>query len=421
MTPAARFAALCFCALAPSGVSARQSAQPAGEVIAAVRVHGNHTTPDEDVIRLAAITVGQPVTAATVEDIGRRLRESGRFKAVEIRKRYTSLSDPSAVLIVILIEERAGISIDDPTPGTLRRLKAGTMWMPVLRYDDGYGFSYGARFAFPDLVGRHTRVTVPLVWGGERRATVAVERTFERGPFSRIVFEGGATRRENPAFDTGDRRAGVEARAERAFTPWLRASGGAGVQDVAFGSADDRVRRVGADVVLDTRTDPAMPRNAVFVRAGVERLWFDASEPVTRPALDLRGYLGLPGKSVLAARAQFSGASGTLPPWERALLGGADTVRGFDLGFRSDDRLAAGTIELRYPLSSPLHVAQLGVAAFADAGAVYAAHSSMADARFDRGIGGGVFIAAPLLSLRLDVAHGLSAGTRAHVTFGLRF
>jgi hemolysin activation/secretion protein len=159
----------------------------------------------------------------------------------------------------------------------------------------------------------------------------------------------------------------------------------------------------------------------VFVRAGVERLWFDESDAATRPRLDARLYAGLPGKSVFAVRAQFTGASRPLPPWEQALLGGADTVRGFDVGHRSGDCLAAGSLELRYPLTSPLHVAQLGIAVFADAGAVYAARTSIADARFDRGIGGGVFIAAPLLSWRLDVAHGLSAGTRAHVTFGLRF
>jgi outer membrane protein assembly factor BamA len=250
---------------------------------------------------------------------------------------------------------------------------------------------------------------------------VSVERTFEHGPFTRILFEGGTTRRENPAFDTGDRRAALDARAERAFTPWLRVSGGAGMQDVAFGAADDRIRRIGGEIVLDTRTDPTLPRNAVFVRAGVERLWFEQSGAVTRSAVDLRAYAGLPGKSVLAARAQFIGASGSLPPWDQALLGGAETLRGFELGYRSGDRLAAATLELRYPLSSPLHVAQLGLAAFADTGAVYTAHTSIADARFDRGIGGGLFVAAPVLSCRLDVAHGLSAGTRVHVTFGLRF
>ncbi len=421
MSRAACLAALCACAFVPAAAHARQASLPAHEMIAAIRVHGNHTTPDAEVIRLAGVAVGQPMTSATADQAAKRLRESGRFRSVEIRKRLVSLSDPSAVLLVILIEERAGITFDDPNPGAIRRLKAGTMWLPVLRYEDGYGFSYGARFAFPDLVGRHTRVSVPLTWGGERRATISVERTFERGPFTRVVFEGGATRREDPAFDVGDRRAVVDARAERALTSWLRVSGGAGVQNVSFGGTEDRIRRVGGEVVLDTRVDPALPRNAVFVRAALERLWFDEDTSVTRPVLDLRAYAGLPGKSVLAARAQFTGASGPLPPWEQALLGGADTLRGFDLGFRSGDRLAAASLELRYPLSSPLHVAQLGVAAFADTGTVYAANTRLADARFDRGIGGGVFVAAPVLSCRLDVAHGLSAGTRVHVTFGLRF
>jgi cell division septal protein FtsQ len=40
-------------------------AQP-GERIAEVRVHGNHTTPDVDIIAMSGLTVGQPFGDTTL-------------------------------------------------------------------------------------------------------------------------------------------------------------------------------------------------------------------------------------------------------------------------------------------------------------------------------------------------------------------
>jgi len=59
------------------------------------------------------------------------------------------------------------------------------MWLPILRFSrDGYGFTYGARTAVIDRIGPRSRLSVPLTWGGERRAALEAERAFDRGPFS---------------------------------------------------------------------------------------------------------------------------------------------------------------------------------------------------------------------------------------------
>ena len=201
-------------ALLATGARPQEAAAP--ETIVEIRVHGNHTTADADVVRLSGLVTGEPFSAARVSDAEARLRKSGRFRKVTILKRYQSIEDPGAVVLVVLVEEQTGVSADTPTPGVLRRFKASTMWLPVLSFEDGYGFTYGVRFGFVDLLGRRTRVSVPLTWGGERQATVDVERRFTRGPFTRIVADAGVTRRENPALEIGDRRAGVGVRAERA-------------------------------------------------------------------------------------------------------------------------------------------------------------------------------------------------------------
>ena len=171
----------------------------------------------------------------TLDHIRKVLEDSGRFRSVDVRKRYASLSDTSAVLLVIVVEERAGIAIDVPDPGPMRTLRANTMWMPILRSEDGYGLTYGARVSLVDVLGRRTRLSAPFSWGGERRATVEIERRFERGPLTRVIATGGITRREHPTLDIGDRRTGVGIRAERALTSWLQVAGGGGVSDIRFG------------------------------------------------------------------------------------------------------------------------------------------------------------------------------------------
>ena len=399
-----------------------QSPQPAAPAhVAAIEVRGNHTTPDEVVIGIAGVHPGDAFTDAVLATVKARLEKSDRFREVDVLKRFQSLTDFSAVLLVIRLTEREGVSIDVPQPGPLRVLRANTMWLPMLRYEDGYGFTYGARVSFVDVFGPHSRLSAPLTWGGERRATAEFERTFDRGPITRILATGGVWRREHPSLDIGDRREGVTLLVDHAATPWFRIGGTASRASVHFGEISDTLSTAGLEATVDTRRDPAFPRNAVFASVRWERLWFDQAADTSRVDADVRGFVGLLGSSVLALRVQQSRAADPLPVFEQALLGGVASLRGFPLGFRYGDRMAAGSLEIRLPISSPRNVGRAGVAIFADSGATYDAHATLDHARYDTGIGAGWFLQLPALSFRLDVAHGLGAGTRAHVTLGVTF
>lgn len=389
--------------------------------ISAIEVRGNHTTPDAVVIGIAGVKIGDPFTSQTLATMKARLEKSDRFAAVDVLERYQSLTDFSAVLVLITLTEREGVSVDVPMPGPMRVLKARTMWLPMLRYEDGYGFTYGARVSFVDVLGKRSRLSVPLTWGGERRATVELERAFRKGPFTRILATGGVWRREHPSLDVGDRREGGTLVADRAVTSWLRVGGTASAASVHFGGAVDTLSTAGVEATVDTRRDPAFPRNAVFASMRWERLWFDQAQDTSRLQTDVRGFLGLFGSSVLAVRLQQSRAADPLPVFEQALLGGTSSLRGFGLGYRYGDRLAAGTLELRLPISSPRHIGRAGIAIFADSGAVYDAHTTLDHAKYDTGVGAGWFLQLPVLSFRLDVAHGIDHGTRGHVTMGVTF
>src|SRR6185295_13032936 len=79
----------------------------AGEVVAAVRVQGNVLTPEEDIVRLAGITIGMPFAADTVETVAKRLLAARKFERVDVLKRFASISDPTQIAIVVLVDEGA--------------------------------------------------------------------------------------------------------------------------------------------------------------------------------------------------------------------------------------------------------------------------------------------------------------------------
>ena len=418
MTRKLRFSSVAL-ALVLSATAA--AAQTSPGVVAEVRVHGNHTTPDADVLAIVGEVVGKPATDALVAEVGNRLENSGRFDGVEVRKRFRSIENPDDILLMIVVDEVPGITDDDLTPGPLKKLASSGMFLPIVHSEDGYGFTYGARVSFVDRLGPRSRVSFPVTWGGERQARAQVERTFTGGPIARLSGEAGIGRRENPHFEIADTRKSVHGRIESSIRRWLRVGAGAGVDQVKFGELRDRLARASGEITLDTRVDPAFPRNAVHAAFGIERLSFDAGRTNRRTA-DVRGYLGLLGQSVLGVRAMSVTATSPLPDFEKGLLGGGATFRGYDAGYRAGDNIAAASAELRLPLTTPLSVGRFGIKAFVDAGTAYGHGEKLSDQRLDRGYGGGAYLHLTILSVSLDVARAHETGkVRWHFGMGVTF
>jgi outer membrane protein assembly factor BamA len=399
---------------------ASQAAAQTTERIVEIRVHGNHTTPNADIIALSGLAVGEAPTEAKLKDATDKLQASRRFDGIEVRKRFQSISDPDAILIMVVVDERDGVTTDTPMPGVLRRLRVASLWMPILKFEDGYGFTYGARVSFVEPLGPRTRLSVPLTWGGERRAALEVERTFEGPILSSVTGTAATYRRINPHYDVADLRVEAGVRAEHRFGKPLRVGATARTARVEFSGEPDRHDAVGADVRLDTRLDPSFPRDAIDLRVGWEHLDFDAGSAGIWKG-DLRGYVGLTGANVLALRALLARADAPVPLSEQPLLGGGDTLRGYRTGYRADDSLAVVSAEVRVPLTSPLSFGRFGVKGFVDAGTVWPAAARLRDQSFDRGIGGGVYAGVAAFMLNVDVAWPESGGPRVHVGMGVTF
>lgn len=416
-------ATLILCAwLFGSAPVAQQAANPPmnQEKIVDVRVHGNHITTDADVIRLSGVTKGGPFTDTTIADAKKLLRQTGMFDEVDVLKRFASIDDLSQIVVMIVVNE-GPVRIDmpdvpDAQPRIVRRgLGDRFMYMPIIDAEDGYGWRYGVRVAYARPVGKNSRLSFPLTWGGERRAGAELEHTFSHG---RLQFGGALTSRENPFYKVRDDRR----------TAWTRAETTAGrihvgvtgaLNHIAFDASQETVKSIGADAVLDTRLDPLLPRNAIYVKGSVEQLFAEIrtdTGALYRTKIDANGYLGLIRQTVLAVRVVREDASERMSPYFKSMLGGTANLRGFEAAQFVGDTLVAGSAELRMPISPPIDVAKLGIKIFADAGTVYDKGQRYADQTLKRGYGAGVFMSMPVFILNLDVAHGKGGGT--HVYFG---
>ena len=412
-----------FLLLALAGQAEQPAAVPPAEVVAEVRVHGNAAIAEEEVRRLAGVPVGSPFTADTPAAVEKRLRASGKFKNVEVLKRFASIADASKIVVVIVVDE-GDVKIEwdrdsGEPPRTVRRRGLPLMFLPVLNVEDGYGWTYGVRFGLQNPVGAHSRVTFPLTWGADKRAAAQLEKDLERGPVDRITTGFSISRREHPFYEQDDDRIRLAVRVERDLRSPLRVGATFGTEQVKFLAVDTQMLQAGVDLVLDTRADPVLARNAVYARATWDRYALSGPDAYRQYSVDLRGYAGFIGQSVVVSRFYRSASDSVLPPFLQPILGGMDNLRGFRTGTSVGDTLVAGSVEVRTPITSPLNVAKLGVSAFFDTATVYDHRARLEDQQFLKGVGGSVWLSAAFFRLNLAVAHGLKGSTRVH--FGTSF
>ena len=256
--------------------------------MAEIRVHGNVLTPDAEIRRLAGIEVGAVFTPDTVAEVTRRLEAAHRFESVEVLKRYASIADPTQVLLVVIVDEgRVKIEALDEAEAdrparVVRGGGLGLMFLPLLDFEDGYGFTYGAQFARPGVAGAHSRLSFPLTWGGDKRAAAQLEKTFDgsrgvfgtRGLLTRVETGVSIDQRTNPYFETDDTRDRVWFRGERTIGRSVTAGGTAAWQHVSFGGSTDQFAQYGLDIAVRhaARSDAGAQRGLRARVGGTPRL-----------------------------------------------------------------------------------------------------------------------------------------------------
>jgi len=152
--------------------SAAGDQTPDAGIVAAIHVQGNTLTPTEDIVAASGVTVGDVFAPDLPARVETRLRATGRFEGVDVRARFASIADPSRIALVIVVDERPVRVLPAPAdrdeqPRVLRRgWLRSMMLMPLVSGEDGYGVTYGGAVAWPGVLGRRSRLTIPLTWGG---------------------------------------------------------------------------------------------------------------------------------------------------------------------------------------------------------------------------------------------------------------
>ena len=410
-------------------------AQSKEEVVAVIQVHGNTLTSTDDVIRASGIGIGDRVSDKTLSDAEARLRAAIKPDSVDVLKRFASISDPTQVLILIQLDEGpVRVDIPDlevpipnvpgpPVPRTtvVRRSRFSLMWVPILGAEDGYGFTYGAQFAVVGRRATRRRIVVPASWGGDKRIGAEYQQEFRRRFAPRLRTGAFLQRRTHPFFDQHADRSRVWGRTEWPLLRDVQAGAEVAWQSSSLAGQEVDAKSIGADVVIDTRVDPLMPHNAIFVRSAVERLHFSPANNAVRTEIDANGYIGLYRGTVLALRAVREDFSRPAPAFYKSILGGSRNLRGFRAGRAVGDTLFAGSVELRIPTTSPLRIARFGYSVFMDAGTTYDKGQRFRDQELERGVGAGIWMTAPLFRFSAAVARGIGSGMRAHIGAGLTF
>ena len=383
----------------------------AEETLVEARFRGNFTISDETMIQMAGITVGLSMNASVLEEIRQKLLDTGRFESVDISKRYRSIARTDEVVLVVVVKEK------EPA-------KNKFMYFPILSGSDEYGLTYGFRSTAKDLLGLQERFSIPLTWGGVRRAALDVEFDLRNAIVQSLTASAGVSRKENPHYKIGDFRKEINAVVKHRLK-LFEVNVQTGLTNVDFGGSGGNLMTFGAGLVFDTRQDANLPRDAIYAEAAWRRLLFSPEagrmSGVNIYSVDLRGYKGIIGQAVLAGQFYYSGVDKPLPDYERPFLGGAATLRGHEPGAFIGDNIATASLELRLPLSPLRRPYRYGVGLFLDGGAVYDHGESIGNAKFRHGAGAGVFFLIMGFGIKADVAYNMNDAFRVHFSTGFRF
>lgn len=411
-SPLVRFAlaaGLGLAGLPPTASASERLPQSASsEVVSEIVLHGSYSLSEEELLALAQVRVGDRLGPSTLGEVEQRLMRSGRFDWVEVRKRYRSMTRLDRVVLVISVKQKVPV-------------KKKFLFFPILSLSDEYGFTFGLRTTAIDLLGMNEHLSFPLSWGGEKQA--AVEGQFDVDAFfaDQALISGGVLSRENPHFEVDDRRLGAQGGLRKRWGRF-ELNLHAGYSDVDFGLVHEDFTSYGFNMALDTRQDINLPGNAVYAGLGWEFVDILGKAPsFHRYTFDLRGYKRVFGHATLAGQFLYQGADSRLPDYQRPFLGGAATLRGHPAGEFIGDVLTLTSVELRYPLTSPLRIYKAGFTVFLDSGAVYDHGRSLRSADFKHGIGGGLFLFVLGLGLKVEVAHDFDDSVRVHFSTRFRF
>ncbi len=190
-----------------------------------------------------------------------------------------------------------------------------------------------------------------------------------------------------------------------------------------------RINSVTLGLTTDTRDVRADPTGGNFMSVSYEQAgsFLGGNTTFGKLSVDYRRYIRV-GKSnnVIASRLLGGTTFGNTPLYEAFSVGGANTLRGYDVDRWRGESLLALSTEFRHPITD-----KLVAVAFVDVGDAFGGtfetpvpgfRVTAEDDSFDAhvGYGAGIRVKTPLGPIRLDLGYG-EEGSQAHFSFGHTF
>lgn len=384
--------------------------------IGQISISGNEKTKDHVIRRELSIKQGDVLNLKELEKSLRRVLNLGFFD--EVGRKFAETKDPDVADVTIEVKER----------------KTGTA-----TFGAGYSSSDGllgyVEVADENFFGRGQRVNIKWEFG-QRRTTydLGFYEPNVDGKWTSMGFRLYNTQRTLDQIEDGtpmtynDRETGGEVTLGRRLSEDTRIYGKVKIEDISRTTSDGtlvvggqgRNRSITAGVVNDTRDFFLKPSKGTRSDFSVE--WAGAmlgsDYTFAKYNADLSHYLkvGRAGQVVaLHLGAGYLDYRGQEPVLERFLVGGADTVRGYENNAFAGDKYLVLNAEYRFQLSKGL----TGVV-FADSGDAWSSGDPVELSTLKTGYGLGLRVDTPVGMMRIDYGVGRDGG-KTYFSLGQTF
>jgi outer membrane protein assembly factor BamA len=404
--------ALCVMGLDAPATQAQDT--PFGKRLSDIQVHTVSERLEAQVIRELVSRVGGPYLADTARRDAERLDRLGMFSAVEMRP---VVEGDTVVLHVDVVE-------------TLR-------YLPLVSIDvnDEDGVSLGPGLKSVDFLGRGIFLSSAARFGGATQIElIAEDRWVGDDPFYQVQFFYRDRDNEIDAFD--ERSLELDLRVGGYLSDTATVGGTAGVLSLRSDTAGatlssgarDSVWSLGGFVGQDSVDSRTNPHRGWLNELAVAR-HRGSGAGFWRLTADVRRFQPIAERHTLVLSSVTtlqSGRTGAdIPIYRDFHLGGANTIRGWDLDAARGKNEHITTTEYRYTLVEPRDFTVFGAsfyaglqaAAFTDVGIAWDDAEELAVSNLVDGYGFGLRVLLPFVDIvRLDFAFGQpDEGLQRHI------